>query len=720
MTEPSGPLLSPGRNCWRIEHASRLGFLVDGSEYFTAVRAALRQAQREIFILGWDIDSRMWLVPGGASDGFPDPLKEFLNALVAARPGLDVYVLSWDFALLFALEREWLGKLKFGWTTRPRLHFQFDDHHPTGASHHQKLVVVDGRLAFVSGLDLTRNRWDTPGHLPADPLRRNTDGTPYAPFHDVGVIVDEGVARALGDLARERWHRATGRRVQTPAAGTTAPWPPTARIALTDIDVAIVRTEPEFDGQPAITETRQMHLDAIAAARKTIFAENQYFTSSLMADALEARLTQPDGPEVVIVSPMTQSGWLEVSTMGVLRARVHRRLVRADTHHRYRLYCPWLGDAAHPSARCLNVHSKLLAVDDEFLSIGSANLSVRSMNLDTECNLAIEARGEPRVRAAIAALRARLLGEHLDRDPAAVAAAIEREGTLIGAIDALRGDGRSLRPLGVAAEDQWAAVLADEPMIDPAEPVDVDSVVSGVVPRHERKPASGRVVLLALLLFALFALALAWRYTPLHEWINVRSLVDLSDSFESSPLAPLIVIGGFVLAGLVVMPVTMLIAATGIVFGPWLGMLYSLIGATLSAVFVYAIGRELGRDTVRRFAGRRINDLSRRIARRGLTAMIVVRMLPLAPFSIINLVAGASHLAFRDFVLGTVLGIAPGTIVIVFFVDRIVAAVRHPGPLTFALLAIVAGIAIGGALVLRSRLQPRDEEQARRTRPPAD
>ena len=185
---------------------------------------------------------------------------------------------------------------------------------------------------------------------------------------------------------------------------------------------------------------------------------------------------------------------------------------------------------------------------------------------------------------------------------------------------------------------------------------------------------------IALILFALAALALAWRYTPLREWINVESLVHLSDRFEASPFAPLIVIGGFVLGGLLVMPVTMLIAATGIVFGPWLGMLYSLLGATLSAVFVYAIGRELGRDAVRRVAGRRINDLSRRIAQRGLLAMLFVRIVPIAPFSIINLVAGASHLAFRDFVIGTILGLAPGTVLIVFFVDRIVAAVRQPGP----------------------------------------
>jgi uncharacterized membrane protein YdjX (TVP38/TMEM64 family) len=141
-------------------------------------------------------------------------------------------------------------------------------------------------------------------------------------------------------------------------------------------------------------------------------------------------------------------------------------------------------------------------------------------------------------------------------------------------------------------------------------------------------------------------------------------------------------------------------------------MLYSLIGATLSAVFVYAIGREVGRDTVRRVAGRRINDLSRRIAKRGLLAMLFVRIVPIAPFSIINLVAGASHLAFRDFVIGTILGLAPGTVIIVFFVDRIIAAVRQPGPVTFALLALVAGIAIGGTLAVRARLKPRDDADA--------
>ena len=100
-------ILAPGRNCWRIDRARRLRFLVDGAEYFTAVRRAIAQAQRTIFILGWDIDSRMRLVPEGANDGLPEGLCEFMDAIVARRRTLRAYILSWDFAMLFArAERE--------------------------------------------------------------------------------------------------------------------------------------------------------------------------------------------------------------------------------------------------------------------------------------------------------------------------------------------------------------------------------------------------------------------------------------------------------------------------------------------------------------------------------------------------------------------------------------------------------------------------------------
>jgi phospholipase D1/2 len=174
--QAAAPLLQPGRNCWRIEKSSRLAFLIDGAAYFSAVRAAIARARRSVFILGWDIDSRVRLVPGGANDGLPEELGDFLNEVVKRQRDLQMYVLTWDFAMVFALDREWLPIYKLDWRTHRRLHFQLDDKHPLGASHHQKIVVVDDAVAFVGGLDLTHHRWDTPEHACRNPGRCDPDG----------------------------------------------------------------------------------------------------------------------------------------------------------------------------------------------------------------------------------------------------------------------------------------------------------------------------------------------------------------------------------------------------------------------------------------------------------------------------------------------------------------------------------------------------------------
>jgi len=204
-------ILDAGRNCWRVARAGRVAFLVDGEAYFAAFRAAAARARHSIFVVGWDVDSRTALVGDAAADGLPATLGDYLDALARRRRTLRIHVLDWDFAMLYALERELLPIYTLGWQTHRRLRFRLDDHHPLGASHHQKIVVVDDALAFVGGIDLTIRRWDTPEHRPDEPRRVDPSGDPYPPFHDVQVMVDGDAAAALGELARERWRRATGR-----------------------------------------------------------------------------------------------------------------------------------------------------------------------------------------------------------------------------------------------------------------------------------------------------------------------------------------------------------------------------------------------------------------------------------------------------------------------------------------------------------------------------
>lgn len=686
--------------------------LVDAEIYFRALRKAILKARHSVFILSWDIDSRVLLVPQGANDGYPEPFGDFLYAVADARPELNIYVLNWNFAMLYALERKWPAT-RLGWRGHKRVQFHMDAEHPVGASHHQKVVVIDDALAFSGGLDITRCRWDTPDHACDSPLRRDSDGKAYGPFHDVQAMVDDGAARALGELARERWERATGEEPKGLATHAAEDlWPEDVVPDITDIDIGIARTEPAYNGRTGVYEVRQLHLDAIAAARQKLFFENQYFTSDLICNALAARLVEDDSPEIMMVTPKIQSGWLEQATMGVLRARVHHRLKKADARGRYRMYCAELPGIKNGG--CLNVHSKVFTVDDEVLCVGSANLSNRSMSLDTECKLAIEAHGNrsEEIRAAIAGLRNRLLAEHLDVAPEKVDLQYKRLESLHETVASLQSPGRSLMVFDPQTTPELDALIPDQAAFDPEKPIDADELVEQFVTPDVHRPVPRRLIAFGALAIGLILLAIAWRWTPLREWVNLASLVKLARNLEALPFTPVIIIGGYAVGGLLMVPILLLIGVTGIVFGPVAGAVYAIGGTLLSAVVTYGIGRWLGKDTVNRMLGPRIQRMHNHIARRGILAVAVIRLFPVAPFTVVNIIAGAFHISFRDYLVGTMLGMVPGIIITVTFAHHLAEAVRNPSPGGLAVLVGVAVLIIATAIGLQRVFERRSNAEA--------
>jgi phospholipase D1/2 len=710
-------ILRAGQNCWRIEQAERLAFLVDGDAYFQALRAAIMQAQRSVFILCWDIDTRVRMIREGRSDGLPAEFGAFLHAVLARRRDLQIYVLVWDFHMIYAFEREWWPfPLRLG--ARRRLHLQMDDGHPVWACHHQKLVVVDDALALVGGLDPTKNRWDTPEHRADDQRRCDPDVGAYPPFHDVQMMVTGPVAAALGELARDRWKRANRRVIPPPVSpthdrrGTPDLWPSQIAPDLEGVPVAIARTQPQYNGYQEIREVERVVLDSIRAARRHLYIESQYLTSKSVGDALVARLQEPDGPEIALIVHPNSTGWLEQHTMDVLRARLLKQIRGADRHQRLGIYCPVVPGLA---GNCMTMHSKLMIVDDEFVRVGSANLSNRSMGLDTECDLVLEAGGNARVQQAIATLRHRLLGEHLGVDPAKVAEIQGRAGSLLTTIERLRGTGRTLEVFDHDIPSEVDAWVPDTSVIDPDRPLDSEVVAAQLVPGNQRTPARRRILMGVGLLAALVALAAAWQWTPLKDWLNVQDLVATLSGFKESPVAPLIVLGGYVIGGLVVMPVTVLIAVTVLAFGPFLGFTYSFAGTLLSAGVTFFVGHLLGSQWVRRLGGSTLNRLSHRLAKQGILSVMAVRIVPVAPFTVVNLVAGASHIRFRDFMIGTAVGMLPGLLGMTVFMDRLVETVKHPGPRGIAIMVLVVAMIFVSALGLRRWLYRRT---TRDDRPP--
>jgi len=690
-------------HCWRLARTERLAFLIDGEAYFRAFREAVCQAQHSVLILSWDIDTRLRLIRDGEPDAFPDRLGDFLYALVRLRRDLHVHVLNWDWALLYALERQWMPLYKIQWRRHPRLHFHFDDQYPFGASQHQKVVVIDDRVAFVGGLDLCENRWDTPDHAPNDPRRINANQGAYRPFHDVQLIVSGEAAADLGALARERWRRATGATLRAPPERDDVPWPQSVTPDLEDQVIGIARTEASSDGQNIVREIEHLYLDAIASARRYLYIENQYLSAWRIGEALTRRLRESDGPEIVIVLPLKTGDWLEQYTMDVLRFRLLHRLREADHHNRLRVYYPHHGGLGE---EYITVHSKLMVVDDSLLLAGSANLSNRSMGLDSECDLVIETTDD-RSRQAVIGLRNRLLGEHLGATPENVAARLADAGSLILAVENLRGGQRSLEPLEGATPDLANELLPDHALFDPEKPVTVEQLADRLIPEEERRSAGQQLVPILVVLAVVLGLAAAWRWTSLGDLLNATVLVNAIAELDNYASAPFLMIAAYIIGGFIAVPVTLLIIVTVLAFGPWLGFGIALVGAELSALATFGVGHGLGRSWVRRFAGRRLNQLSRRLAHRGILAMTTLRIVPVAPFTVVNLVAGASHIRFRDFAIGSLLGLIPGVLAIALFTGQVAATIRQPDLPAFAVLAAIAGGLAMGLWGLRRWIRQR-------------
>ncbi|OGA57703.1 MAG: phospholipase [Betaproteobacteria bacterium RIFCSPLOWO2_12_FULL_65_14] len=703
-------ILRPGYNCYAIARAERVALLVDAEAYFRAFYEAALRARRSIIILGWDFNSQTRLHFDPVADGAPPALLgDFLNYLVGRRRSLHVNVLNWDYPMVFGADREFPPLYGFGWKPAKRVHLRYDDTHPVGGSQHQKIVLIDDAVAFAGGIDLTVRRWDTPEHIPEEP-RRTAYGASYPPFHDAMIAVDGDAARALAGIARERWLLATGQKLK-PVAAQDDPWPPSLEPALRAVEVGIARTMPPRGEQPAVREVERLYLDMIASAKRHMYIENQYFTAPRLAAALETRLAEPNGPEVIVVLRLLSHGWLEEHTMHVLRTRLIRRLRQADRYGRFHVYYPHV-PALAPGC-CLDVHSKVMIVDDRCARIGSANLCNRSMGMDTECDVLIESRGDPAVEAVIRDFRDRLLAEHLGVGVQAFKEETGKSPTLNGALTALRSEGRSLRELSDIKD--WPDVIHEIAAVaDPDEPIALDflasdrSVEPGGAPES---PAWGKLALFVLLIAALTAL---WRYTPLADIVTAENAIGWAKEFGGKPWAPWAVMLAYTPACFIMFPRPLITLAAVVAFGPWMGFFYALFGIVGSSIVTYYAGKRMRRDTVRRLAGPRLDRMVDVLKKHGLLAMTLLRLVPIAPFAVEGIVAGAVRLKIWHLAAGTAIGMLPGTLVTTVFGDQLETALSG-GTINWWLVGGCAALLIGGSLLVKrwfSKMAGRMDVQA--------
>ncbi|HEX7813481.1 MAG TPA: VTT domain-containing protein, partial [Burkholderiales bacterium] len=610
---------------------------------------------------------------------------------------LHIYVLDWDFPLVYGTDREFPPPYGLGWMPHRRVHLRYDNTHPVAGSHHQKVVVIDDNVAFSGGLDLTNRRWDTCEHRGVDP-RRMCKGEPYPPFHDVMAAVDGEAAKSLGELARERWLLATGEVI--PYLGSTSDaWPEDLKPALRDTTVAISRTSPPTESRSGVREVEALYLDMIASARNCIYIENQYFTSHKLARAIEARLAEKNGPEVILVLRLLSHGWLEEHTMEVLRTQLIRKLRDADKHRHFGVFYPHVPGLREGT--CVDVHSKVMVVDDEWLRVGSANLCNRSMGLDTECDLTLEAGGDAKIMKVIGGLRNSLLAEHLDVTPDRIEEARKTTGSLIRAVESLQGGERSLKSL-VEVKEWPDAVVEMAALADLDKPVSLDSLMEHISAPVQTKSAPRRWRTLLVAIAVLAVLTAIWRYTPLAQYVTAERITALAENVSGLWWVPLLLIAAYTPACLTMFPRPLITLFAIVAFGPALGAAYAMCGILLAAAVTYWMGTWMNPATVRRIAGEKLNHVSEILRERGLLAVTALRLVPLAPFSVEGLVAGAIRIKLWHFLLGTFFGTLPGTFATTVFGDQISSALRNSGQINYWIIGgVVAVMAAGTWFVKR-------------------
>jgi phospholipase D1/2 len=419
-------ILEPSMHAFRVPQVDEVGLLIDGDDYYREFYRAASKAEHYVLLSGWQFDSDAELLRGPEAEQAEAPvtLLKFLNYLCETKPTLQIWVLAWDFSLVFAAEREWMQRLVFDWTTNERLRFRFDDNHVERGCHHQKFVVIDGRYSFLGGLDLCDDRWDDRRHLNVNPLRLSR-GVPHKPFHDVQAYLrGRLVSEALEELFLGRWERAGGDPIVLPPVEFASS--PSQRVVLDGLlplrarEVALSRTDPYgTPGGPKLCqEILSLHVAAIHAAQKLIYLETQYLSSHAIAEALEQRMRDADKPplELAFVLNMRGETLKEQAAVGLAQAQIIGRLRQAASETPHQLGIFYTLPSCQPdekAERATYIHAKLMIVDDRFLTVGSANLTNRSMAVDTELNLTVETSSDDdELALSIRRIRANLLAEH--------------------------------------------------------------------------------------------------------------------------------------------------------------------------------------------------------------------------------------------------------------------------------------------------------------------
>jgi len=710
MTHPSA-LYKPGHNCRTIETARHACVLIDYATYYDALYSSLLKAKKSIFVLGWDIDSRIELRRGEDVDysGAPVTFSDVVCKVAKERPDVQVYLNKWDYSYFFMKQREPLWQHKWEKCGLENIHPCLDGVVPLGACHHQKIVVIDDELAFWGGMDVAQGRWDKREHHPRNHHRADPGGLPspdtlhkFGPYHDIQAVLCGPAVRAFAQQVRERWKLASDIEpvpYQPPADMDALPasWPDDHKPGFDNAAIAVARTVPPMKGEKLVDEVRHLLLDEIAQAKNFIYMENQYVANLEIARALNKALRANPDLRVLIVSCDHPQGIMEAKVMWANRVRFRDVIEEGGAADRVAMVNPISSE--NGLTKPVHIHSKLTIIDDRYLHIGSANICNRSMGLDTEWDVSI-AGDEDAIRKQITATRNDLIREHCGREIADIQNIITSQKSVQTFLEDVPTSRQHFRRLeDEEYRDQRFIKLATF-FGDPKKPLIPTDWTIRFHRGPQRRAFYQGLARFGILIAVIAALAAIWRFTPLSDYTNTQTAASLFARMGDSPSAIAWGIGLYTIGGLIFFPITVMTAAAVVAFGPIKGVIVGFAGALMSGVLGYAVGRAVRMERLKKFFGDRSEKVMKKIKGSGVIGVALIRSVPLAPYPLINMVFGASGISLAAFIIGTFLGLAPGKVALALAGDSLVNVVKDPSPANIGYVAI--GIAVWIAVIAGS------------------
>ena len=401
---------------------------------------------------------------------------------------------------------------------------------------------------------------------------------------------------------------------------------------------------------------------------------------------------------VILVSSYEPKGKFECEAFWASRIEFKAILEKGIDPKRIRLTYSSIEDMQGRKAY-KRIHSKVMTVDDKYLVIGSSNLSNRSMTLDTEIDVVLHGNSEHN-RQQILHVRNDLLAEHTGRKLEDMPALFDTDYPVDALMQGQIAHGYVLTEVRDEVFTNHSVKNVFRSLSDPEEPlISLPTLDGAALPARNPRRRS-IMIMLGIAVIAILGGLMFWASQSI-SWLSSESINDFLEKSRGTYFALPTVLLVYVVGGILFFPVTVLSLAVAAIFGPIWGPIYGIMGALLSSAILFGIGKLSGNAGLRKIGGPKVEAVDEKLKKSGIVGVAAIRMLPIAPFSLVNLVAGISSIGIVQFLIGTFLGMFPPMIAKGLVGDSITQIFRNPSATSIGYL--VAGIVLWGLMIWGSQ-----------------